>query len=94
MNYTTKDLRFIRENIDLTDSELAEKLGRTRAGIQGLRMYNGIIKKRWITDEDKEVVRDNIHLKDSEIAALIDRTPGAIKAIRLSMNLRRWTHTR
>ncbi len=82
MNYTTKDIRFIQSNLDLTDKELAEHLGRSHHGIKKLRERFGIIKKRWITEEEKQIVRDNLHLNNKVLAELIGRTPGATKALR------------
>lgn len=42
--WTTQELRFMRQNIHLTDQQLADRLGRTKNGIKGARFRYGILK--------------------------------------------------
>lgn len=69
-------------NLTLTDKELAEHLGRSWYGIKKLRERCGIIKKRWITEEERQFVRDHIHLSNSKLSQLLNRSAGAVREIK------------
>ena len=87
-HYTTKEMKFITENLSLTDSELAEHLGRSEVSVSGIRRYYNIKKThRRITPEVVNQVRELMHLADWEIGEIIGRTKNAVMMIRTKHNL-------
>lgn len=71
---TTTDLRFIRDNPNLSDREIAEKLGFSRTWITLIRKKHGINKppayrnSRQMTPQAKQFVLDHPDWEQKELA--------------------------
>lgn len=85
--YTELELRDIRDNMHLTDNEIAEMLGRTRSGVAIKRWSMGLEKKKSYTTKDLRFIEDNMDLTDAELAEELNRSKSGIFAFRKLNNL-------
>ena len=85
--YTELELRYIRDNMHLTDNLIAQKLGRTRSGVAIKRWSMGLEKVKPYTTKDLRFIKANMDLTDSELAEELGRSKAGILYIRKQNNL-------
>lgn len=71
--WTEAEYQLLRDNPELSESVLADKLNRSRKAIQNARTKLGIVKNRPWSDEEIGLVRDNPDLSLHELSKLAGR---------------------
>lgn len=93
--WTPEEDRVLRENLNLTDVELGQMLGRTEMAVRRRRHRLGLKKKqtpRW-TEKEIRILTKNLHLTDRELRLLLSRrTRAAIMTKRRKLGLLKQIH--
>ncbi len=71
---TMDEIRFVRDNIELTDAVLADELERTRASVQYMRITQDIRKRQPVGYDEVQLMRNNPHIDRHEYAKLTGRS--------------------
>jgi len=73
-HWTMNEINFVRDNIELTDAELAEHLGRTAPSVEHMRRMQGMYKRQPIGYDEVQLMRNNPHIDRHEYAKLTGRS--------------------
>lgn len=85
-HWTPEEVQLLTENPDLTDSVLADKLGRSVRSVQDKRSTLGLVKNRFWSDAEIQMVRSNPELSLHELSALIGRSVSSCHRYRQLLN--------
>ncbi len=81
-HWTMNEIRFVRDNIELTDAELADELERTRASVQYMRIAHDIRKRARVGCEEVQLVANNPTLDRHDFARMTGRNPNSFYYVR------------
>ncbi len=71
--WTQHEIMYVRNNIELTDAELAEELGRSELSVRTMRRKNRILKNRPIGFDEVQIIINNPSLRAKDFAAMTGR---------------------